>query len=297
MKIETAVVLLGGLGSRFLPLSKTIPKEMWPLGDLPIIHYILEEIKLAGIKHIVFVGGSDNQLVLDYLSPRSSLVNVLTERGKKDLLSELDKIDDLYKFFKIDWLVQDKPVGNGDALLRVFDEKLLSNKEPIACLFADDVVEADKPCLAQLLESFDKYQETILALSRVPRSKLSAYGVVATEVVESKIHKIKSFVEKPKIGTEPSDLAVVGKYILMPDVISILSNIDKGVNGELNLADGLSRAVTNNLPIYGLEFEGRWLECGTKEDWLKSLLYLSLKDERYGDKIHRWYQEFNQDFS
>jgi UTP--glucose-1-phosphate uridylyltransferase len=286
--IKTAIIPVAGLATRFLPLSKVVPKELWPLVDKPVIQYIIEEAKNSGIEKIIFVLSPKNKKILDYLKPSSQIEKILKERKKTKILEELKQIEDLVKDISFSFVVQKKPLGDGHAILQALKN---IGEEPVACLFADDVVDAKIPCLSQLNKIFRTCGKTVLSLYRLPKEKISSYGVVAVEKIANRLFKIKDIVEKPALGTEPSDLAIVGKYILTPEVFDYLKKIKPNQNGEVILAEALNKMLREGKVIYGYEFEGRWLECGNKLEWLKSNLYLSLNNPQFGPELKKFLKE------
>ncbi len=286
--IKTAIIPVAGLATRFLPLSKAVPKELWPLVDQPVIQYIIEEAKDSGIKQIVFVLSPQNKKILDYLKPSPQIEKILKERKKGNILTEVKKLEELFKDISFSYVTQKKPLGDGHAILQA--AKIIGS-EPVACLFADDIVESKTPCLSQLAKVFKTCQKPVIALYRLPKEKLSLYGIVAVEKIANRLFKIKGIIEKPALGTAPSDLAIVGKYILTPEVFSYLKKAKPGPKGEIILAETLDRMLTDGKMIYGYEFEGKWLECGNKMEWLKSNLYLSLKHPQFGPELKKILKE------
>lgn len=289
MNIKKAIIPIAGLGTRFLPLSKIVPKELWPLADLPALHYIVKEVIDSGIKSVVFVISQDKKMVLDYFKPSLVVEKVLKERKKGDLLKELQEFQNYINQLSISFVFQKKPLGDGDALLQA--QKFVS-KEPFAVLFGDDIVHSTKaPALAQLFNVFKTAQKPVLALSRVPKEKLSSYGVVDIEKIANRFYKIKEIVEKPEFGDEPSDLAIVGKYVLTPDIFDYLKKTKNDRTGEIRISSALEKMILDDKIIYGYEFEGKWLECGNKLEWLKSNIYLAINHPNYGQELKAFLKE------
>lgn len=280
--IKKAIIPIAGLGTRFLPLSKVVPKELWPLVDKPVLQYIVEEVKNSGISEIIFVINAEKKFVLDYFRKSPRMEKILKERKRNHLLADLRNLENMCKDISFSSVVQQKPLGDGHAILQAANEV---KEESVGVLFADDVVDSKIPCLAQLLKVFKTCQKPILALYRIPKEKLSFYGIVQVEKITNRIYKIKKIVEKPKVEEAPSDLAIVGKYILTPEVFDELKGAKPGKRGEIILAEVLDKMLRDGKTIYGYEFEGKWLECGNKTHWLKSHFYLSLKHPEYGPKI------------
>jgi len=287
MTIKKVIIPIAGLATRFLPLSKVVPKELWPLVDKPVIQYIIEEVKQSGIKEIIFVISPEKKIVYDYFKRYYSqkfqkLEETLKQRNKKDSLEELKKLEDLCEGLSFSFVFQKKPLGDGHAILAA--AKLL-NEEPFAVSFGDDIIEAKLPCLLQLMNIFKTCQKSVLALYRLPKEKISSYGTGEVEKIANRLFKIKTIIEKPLPEKAPSDLAVVGKYILTPEIFDYLKKTSLDNQKEIILAEAMNKMLKDGKVIYGYEFEGKWLECGTKKDWLRSHFYLSLKDPKYGQEL------------
>jgi UTP--glucose-1-phosphate uridylyltransferase len=285
--IKKAILPIAGLGTRFLPLSKIFPKEVWPLVDKPIIQYLVEEAKNSGISEIIFVISQEKKMVVDYfqkyyLQKSPKIEKKLKEQGKINLLEELKKLEELCQGLSFNFVFQKKPLGDGHAILQAKD---LVGGEPVAVLFGDDIVESKTPCLLQLMKVFKTAQKPVIALSQVPKEKVPSYGIVGVEKIASRLFKIKKIVEKPTIDKAPSDLAIVGKYILTPEVFDYLKKAKPSKKGEIILAEVFEEMIGDGKVIYGYQFEGNWLECGTKEGWLECHFYMTLKHPKYGLKL------------
>jgi len=274
MTIKKAVIPIAGLGTRFLPLSMIIPKEFFPLGSKPVIQYIVEEALEAGINEFIFVLSPAKRdifknYILKYFGQSkksiSSFSSLSKEKKKKisEILKEIPKI-------KCQMVIQKKPLGDGDAILKT--EKLIGN-EPFLVLFGDDVSWAKKKIGAQLVETFKKNRETFISLYQMPKSKLFAYGVPKIKKIGKRLYKINDLIEKPK-HTPPSNFAVVGKYILTPDIFFYLKKTNPK-NGEIILLEALKEKIKEGKPVLGLHIKGKWLECGDKEKWIKSFISLT----------------------
>ncbi len=288
-RIRKAVILAGGMGTRFLPLSKAVPKELWPLVDKPVIHYLFEEVKAAGLNQVVLVLPSTSKATLSYFKKDPQLEKILEKRKNTQALAELKKLQDFYKDISLTFVIQEKPLGDGDALLKV---KSKVGKEPFALLFCDDIVEAKTPCISQLLSVFKTSQRPVVALSSVRKEEISSFGVVEVEKIARRFFKIKKIVEKPKPEEAPSSLAIVGKYILTPEIFDYLElEAKKAKEGEIVLANALERLLSDGKTVYGYEIDGQWLRCGDKISWLKSQLYLSLRDPSFGEELRRYLKE------
>jgi len=289
MEIKKAIIPLAGLSTRFLPLSKVVAKELWPLVDLPVIQYTLNEAREAGIKQIIFVLSPERKKVLDYIKPSPKIERILKERKKENILTEIKNLEEPFKNISFSYVLQKESLGDGHAILQA--AKLVGS-EPVANLYSDDVIEAKEPAILQLLKVFKTCQKPIIALSRVPKEKIPYYGVAGVEKIANRLYKIKKIVEKPSLEEAPSDLAIVGRYILTPEVFDYLKKAKPTKKGEIYLAEVLNNhMLRDGKLIYGYELEGKWLECGDKLRWLKSNLYLSLKHPKYGPELKKYLKE------
>jgi len=287
-EIKKAIIPIAGLGTRFLPLSKVVSKELWPLIDKPVIQYIVEEAKLSGISEIIFVISPEKRIISDYFKESPAIEKILKERKKDYLLTELKSLKELCQGLSFSYVFQQRPLGDGHAILQAKDK---IDKDGTAVLFADDVVDTPSPCLAQLLKVFKTCQKPVIALYRLPKERLPFYGIVAVEKIANRLYKIKKIIEKPSIEEAPSELAIVGKYVLTPEVFEYLAKSKPGKRGEIILAEALDKMLKDGKIIYGYEFEGEWLECGNKLGWLQSFLYLSLRHKEYGPKLKKYLRE------
>ncbi len=287
-QIKKAVVPIAGLGTRFLPLSKVLPKELFPLVDKPVLQYIIEEAVASGIKEIIFVIRPKRKEVLTYFKKyfkkTPELEEILKKRKRNHLLKELKKLEKISKNISFWHVFQRKPLGASHAILQA--EKLIKN-EPCAVLYGDDIVESKVPCLWQLIEIFKKYQKPVIALYRIPKESFRFYGMVEVKKIAKRLYKIKKVVEKPSITEAPSSLAVVGKHIITPEVFDHLKKTSFDLKKDLTLSTTLSEMAEAGKEVYGYEFEGKWLECGNKLAYLKSNLYLSLKHPQFGKELRK----------
>lgn len=273
MKIKKAIFPVAGFGTRFLPATKAQPKEMMPVVDKPVTQYLVEEAVASGIEEIIFVTGRGKRAIEDHFDHSFELEYNLVEKGETDLLKEVRKISEMAKF---SYVRQKSPRGDGDAVLQA---RHLIGDEPCVVLFGDDIVDSEVPVTRQLMDVFEKYGDPVIALEKVPLDKISRYGVVDGVLTEKRVYQLKKFVEKPKKEEAPSNLAVIGKYIITPDVFKKLEELSKKFgdeNGELRLADAFSELLEEK-PLYGYEFKGTRYDCGDKLGFLKATVGLGLK--------------------
>ncbi|MDP3996056.1 MAG: sugar phosphate nucleotidyltransferase [bacterium] len=288
MRIKKAIVPIAGSGTRFLPLSKILPKEVWPLACKPVIQYIIEEIIESGINEVIFVIKPGQKIALDYFKGKVKTKNLSKSKYKDQFLEEFENLEKISKKISFSYVIQKKPLGDGHAILQA--EKLVK-REPCAVLFGDDIVDGKVPCLKQLIKVFEKYHRPVMALCKVPKSSFGFYGMVAAEPVGNRIYRIKKIIEKPSPKESPSNLAIVGKRIITPKVFDFLKNNPVSERGEIGLTEALGAMIETGEEIYGYEIKGKWLECGNKLAYLKSNLYLSLKHPRFGKELKNYLRE------
>ena len=284
MKVRKAVFPAAGLGTRFLPATKAQPKEMLPIVDKPIIQYGVEEAMAAGCDQIIIITGRGKQSIEDHFDVSYELERMLEDRKKTDLLKIVRDISDMIHVF---YVRQKEALGLGHAVLMA---KELVNDEPFAVLLADDVIDAKVPCLKQMIDIFDEKQASVLAIQKVEGPAISAYGVIkAKEVAGSggKLFEIMDLVEKPKFQDAPSDLAVIGRYVLTPTVFETLTGIQAGAGGELQLTDGL-RALLKKEKIYGFVFDGKRHDAGDKLGFLKATVEFALQRPDLGEPFKQY---------
>lgn len=272
--IKKAILPIAGLGTRFLPLSKVLPKELWPLVDRPVLDYILEEIKSAGIREIVFVISPEKKMVLDYFRRRPEIEKILIRSGRTKLLKAMRDYDRQWQNLKISHVFQKKPLGDGHAILQT---KSKAKKETVAVSFGDDLIFSKVSCLTQLMKVFQKVKAPVIALKKLPRRKVSAYGVVKARKIAPRTWRIEDIVEKPTQNKAPSNLVAVGKYVITPEVYQYLATAKPGLKGEIILAETFKKMIGDGKMIYGYEVEGDWLECGDLNKWILSSCWLAKK--------------------
>ncbi|MDO8486553.1 MAG: sugar phosphate nucleotidyltransferase [Candidatus Staskawiczbacteria bacterium] len=285
LEIKKVIIPLAGLGTRFLPLSRVIPKEFLPLVDKPVIQYIVDEVKKSGIKEIIFVVSPKDKMILNYFKKDSEMEKVLAKAKKEQLLKELKDFEKILEGISFSFVTQKIPNGDGHAILQAAKNV---QKEPVAVSFGDDIIDSDEPALSQLIKIFKTCGSPIVALKSLPQEKLPSYGVVSVEKIANNLFKIKKIIEKPDSNNIPSNLAIVGKYILTPEVFGYLKKSVSSKRGEIILAEAFDKMLSDGKVIYGYELKGEWLECGDKLKWIKSFFYLSLKDPRYKEELKQY---------
>jgi UTP--glucose-1-phosphate uridylyltransferase len=271
--IRKAVFPAAGLGTRFLPATKAQPKEMLPLVDKPIIQYGVEEAVQSGISNIILVTGRGKNAIEDHFDVSVELETFLEARGKKDLLEEVRKISNLINF---SYVRQGEPLGLGHAVLVTRE---LVGEEPFAVLLGDDVIDAEPPAIKQMIEVFKQVNGPVLAVERVPLGDISSYGVVAIDEsaqLGPGVYRVRDLVEKPAREEAPSDLAIIGRYILTPDIFQSLAETAKDRTGEIQLTNGL-RHLLKSRPIFACEVKGVRHDTGNKLGFLKAVVYFALR--------------------
>ncbi|MFH1968398.1 MAG: sugar phosphate nucleotidyltransferase [bacterium] len=285
MEIKKAIIPIAGLGTRFLPLSRVLPKEFFPLADKPIIQHIVQEVKKSGIKEIIFVVSPGQKTVLNYFKRSPELEKILTKRKKENLLKELKEFETGFEGISFSLVTQKSPLGDGHAILQA--AKLVKN-EAVANSFGDDVIDSDIPALLQLIDIFKTCNAPVLGLKKLPRDKIPAYSSLAVEKIANNLYKIKKIIEKPAPSEIMSDFVMVGKQVLTPEVFTYLRKAKPSKKGEIILAEVFDKMLQDGKIIYGYELKGEWLECGDKLKWLKSFFYLALKDPKFGKELKEY---------
>jgi len=270
MRIRKAVLPAAGLGTRFLPATKAQPKEMLPIVDKPTIQYVVEEAAASGIEDIIIVTGRGKNAIEDHFDRSLELQIALERKGNDGQLKEIQRISELASFC---YVRQKEPLGLGHAILVT---RALVGNEPFAVLLGDDIIDAEVPCLRQMISAFDKYRSSIIAVQQVPREETSSYGIIDHKPVEDSVYRIEDLVEKPTPDTAPSDLAIIGRYILTPEIFDALEQTLPDEGGEIQLTNGL-RILLRTQAIYGLAFRGRRYDAGSKLGFLKATVQFALK--------------------
>jgi UTP--glucose-1-phosphate uridylyltransferase len=268
--VRKAVFPAAGLGTRFLPATKAQPKEMLPLVDKPIIQYGVEEAVAAGVANIILVTGRGKNAIEDHFDVSVELESFLEARGKKEQLAEIRQISNA---INLSYVRQGEPLGLGHAVLVT---RTLVGDEPFAVILADDVIDANPPALAQMVAVFNELQGPVLAVERVPRQDVSSYGIIDGEEVRPGVYRIKDMVEKPPRDEAPSDLAIIGRYILTPDIFAALDATVSDRTGEIQLTNGLRRLLKDR-PIYGCRIDGIRHDTGNKLGFLKAVVHFAMR--------------------
>jgi len=280
-KVTKAIFPVAGLGTRFLPATKSVPKEIMTLVDRPLIQYAIDEARAAGIKEFIFVTSRGKGALEDYFDHSPQLENELRKKGKNDLLDILKSTN--MDSGAIAYMRQHKALGLGHA---VWCARRLIGNEPFAVILPDDVIAAEKPCLQQMVEAYEDVGGNMVAAMEVPPSKASSYGVLDVEEDMGSMVSVKGMVEKPAPGTEPSNLAVIGRYILSPDVLKNLNKIKSGAGGEIQLTDAIDQEIGTDRGVYGYRFKGQRFDCGSKSGFLQATVAFGLSRDDLRDDLH-----------
>jgi UTP--glucose-1-phosphate uridylyltransferase len=279
--VRVAVFPAAGLGTRFLPATKAQPKEMLPLVDRPLVQYVVEEAKAAGIERIVIVTGRGKNAIEDHFDTSFELEKMLEERGKDDLLAIVREISDM---IPISYVRQKTALGLGHAILQAKD---LVGREPFAVMLGDDIVDSAEPCIGQMMRLHEERGNPVIAIQEVARSETRQYGIVAAERESDRVVRITGMVEKPAPEDAPSNLAIIGRYILPPEIFDILEGTTSDARGEIQLTSGLATLLERR-PIDGCLFEGKRYDAGDKLGFLKATVEFALKRRDLGGPFREY---------
>ena len=281
MKVKKAVIPAAGFGTRFLPATKVVPKELLPIVDKPTIQYIMEEVAAAGIEEVILITGREKGSIEDHFDTSTELENHLKKKGKEDLLRMVREISEMVTLVSVR---QKEPLGLGHAILCA---KRTVGEEPFAVLLGDDLIDAKIPCIRQMIDVYQKMEGALIAIQKVPRSETHLYGIIKGKRVKERVYRIEEMVEKPKQGRAPSNLAIIGRYILPPQIFGILEKVSPDVKGEIQLTDGL-RELSQRLPVFGYEFFGDRYDAGDKLGYLQANISFGLKHPELGPKLKHY---------
>jgi UTP--glucose-1-phosphate uridylyltransferase len=282
-KVRKAVFPAAGLGTRFLPATKAQPKEMLPLVDKPIIQYVIEEAVAAGLTNIIIVTGRGKNAIEDHFDTSYELENMLERRGNTDLLEQVRAISNM---ITVSYVRQGETLGLGHAVLMARD---LVGDEPFAVMLGDDIIDSAVPCMKQMVDVFERKGDPVIAVYKVPRDEIDAYGVIdgVADPEDDRVYRIRDLVEKPAAHEAPSDLAIIGRYILTPDIFEALERTPRDRGGEIQLTNGI-RALKDQRPLYGYRFEGVRHDAGNKLGFLKATVEFALKRKDLGGPFREY---------
>jgi UTP--glucose-1-phosphate uridylyltransferase len=280
MFIRTMKVVIpaAGLGIRFLPATKAQPKEMLPVVDKPAIQYVVEEAVASGMTDIIIITGRGKRAIEDHFDKSYELEHKLRESGNSEALAEVQRIASMADIF---YIRQKEQLGLGHAILCA--KKHIGN-EPFAVMLGDDIVVSDRPCIGQLVDVFEDVKASVVGIEQVPKSKIQRYGVIKGRRTKDDLYKIDDLVEKPSPEEAPSDLAIIGRYVFQPDIFSSLEKIGPGKGGEYQLTDAM-RLVCRKSGLYGLKFKGRRFDIGSKVDWIRATIALSMDRKDLAEEL------------
>ncbi|WP_339278979.1 UTP--glucose-1-phosphate uridylyltransferase GalU [Paenibacillus sp. FSL W8-1187] len=284
MTIRKAIIPAAGLGTRFLPATKAMPKEMLPIVDKPTIQYIIEEAVASGIEDIIIVTGKGKRAIEDHFDYSFELEHHLTSKEKWALLESVQKPSNMAD---IHYIRQKEPKGLGHA---IWCARKFIGDEPFAVLLGDDIVESTTPCLKQLIHVYDQFHSSVVGVQEVPWSDVSRYGVIDSSPVSDRLFKANGLVEKPKTDQAPSNLAIMGRYILTPAIFDLLGEQDAGVNGEIQLTDALS-LLQQRESIYGYSFEGQRHDVGEKNGFIQTTIHYALQHPELREETLRYLKD------
>lgn len=285
-KVTKAIFPVAGLGTRFLPATKSVPKEIMTLVDRPLIQYAIDEAREAGIKEFIFVTSRGKGALEDYFDHSPTLEQELRKKGKDDLLKVLKSTN--MESGAIAYIRQHRALGLGHA---VWCARRLIANEPFAVILPDDVIAAEKPCLKQMVEAYEETGGNMVAAMEVPQEKTSSYGVLDVKEDMGSIVSVNGMVEKPAAGTAPSNLAVIGRYILSPNVLNNLNKLESGAGGEIQLTDAIASEIAQGNGVYGYRFRGQRFDCGSKSGFLQATVAFGLAREELREDLFEYLQD------
>lgn len=286
MEIKKAIIPAAGLGTRFLPATKAMPKEMLPILDKPTIQYIVEEAARAGIEDILIVTGKHKRAIEDHFDIQKELETTLYEKGKLELLDKVQYSTELANIF---YVRQKEQKGLGHA---IYTAKQFIGNEPFAVLLGDDIVESGNPAIKQLMEQYEATGKSVIGVQKVPETETHRYGIIEPKLQDERLYEVNRFVEKPEQGTAPSNLAIMGRYVLSPKIFDYLETQTEGSGGEIQLTDAIER-LNKDDKVYAYDFEGQRYDVGEKIGFVKTTIEYALKDKEMRDEIIRYLQSLD----
>ncbi|MCY9006785.1 UTP--glucose-1-phosphate uridylyltransferase GalU [Peribacillus frigoritolerans] len=289
-KITKAIIPAAGLGTRFLPATKAMPKEMLPIVDKPTIQYIVEEAVASGIKDIIIVTGKGKRAIEDHFDYAPELEQNLLEKGKVELLN---KVQYSSKLANIHYIRQKEPKGLGHA---VWCARKFIGDEPFAVLLGDDIVQSEIPCLKQLINKYEETNHSIIGVQTVPNEETNRYGIIDPSFQDGRLYQVENFVEKPALGTAPSNLAIMGRYILTPEIFSMLDQQEAGAGGEIQLTDAIQQ-LNQTQQVFAYDFEGKRYDVGEKLGFVKTTIEFALQNEEIKDDLVEFLEQTVKDIS
>ena len=281
--VKKAIIPAAGLGTRFLPATKSQPKEMLPIVDKPTLQYIIEEAINSGIEEILIITGRNKKSIEDHFDKSVELELELQQKGKTEMLEMVQEISNMVN---IHYIRQKEPKGLGHA---IHCAKSFIGDEPCAVLLGDDIVDSDTPCLKQLIDAYDEYKTSILGVQEVAKEDTNKYGILDCKYIEDRVYKVKDMIEKPNIEEAPSNIAILGRYIITPAIFEILENQAPGKGGEIQLTDAL-KTLASHEAIYAYNFEGRRYDVGDKLGFLEATIDFALKRDNLKDGLMNYMQ-------
>ncbi|MDK2825381.1 UDP-glucose pyrophosphorylase [Methanolobus vulcani] len=278
MEIKKAVIPVAGMGTRFLPATKSMPKEMLPIIDIPVIHYVVEEAIASGIDDIIFITGRSKRSIEDYFDDSPELENHLRQKNNEKLLKV---VQDISSMVDIHYIRQKEPKGLGDAILTA---KKHINEEPFAVLLGDDIIVNKKPCTKQLIDNFMKYGRSTIAVEEVPMEKTGSYGIIKGQPLDDSLYILEDIIEKPSPQEAPSNIGAIGRYVFTPEILDCIKQTDRGVGNEIQLTDGI-RLLNEEQKVYAYKFTGKRYDTGDKVEYVKAVIDFALNKEDMREQI------------
>lgn len=283
-KVRKAIIPAAGLGTRFLPVTKAMPKEMLPIVDKPTIQYIVEEAVASGIEDIIIVTGKGKRAIEDHFDNAPELERNLLEKGKLDLLEKVQYSSNLAD---IHYIRQKEPKGLGHA---VWCARNFIGDEPFAVLLGDDIVQSETPCLKQLMNQYEETHSSVIGVQTIPEGETYRYGIIDPAIQEGRRYQVENFVEKPELGTAPSNLAIMGRYILTPEIFRYLEQQETGAGGEIQLTDAIQK-LNQIQRVFAYDFEGKRFDVGEKLGFVRTTVEFALQNEEIRDELLGFLEE------